>query len=33
MFEIGVEIIFNGGKHDLIENESRTTQSANEIFF
>ena len=33
MFEIGFEITFNGGKHDFIENESRTTQSARGDFF
>ena len=33
MFEIGFKITFNEGKHDFVENESRTTQSANERLF
>ena len=32
-WEYMFEITFNGDKHDFIENESRTTQSANERFF
>ena len=31
-FEIGFEIAFNGGKHDLIENESRLSSRMRDLF-